>query len=222
MSIFTQVIEYEKNKISGPINIDTTHLIINSYNNSTEKLKYMTNIISIVFGTYFNKQVDNLPIYLLNLTFGIKFNKAVDKLPMHLLNITFGNDFNQTVNKLPTSLLNITFGVHFNNDVQLFQTRLHTLTFTSQIHSTKIKHLPKLIKCVRLFYLRDNKINNLSCCIEKIIFENPMYLYKYEIFKNNPFGLKNLYYKKVYKYQKINKNPYIKQKLPYGCTIIYG
>jgi hypothetical protein len=73
------------------------------FNENVDDLAHLPNVESIVFGSKFNQQVDNLPKTLKSLTFSYDFNQRVDNLPERLTSIIFGCGFNQRVDKLPTA-----------------------------------------------------------------------------------------------------------------------
>jgi hypothetical protein len=66
-------------------------------------------IVLFVFGSYFNKSVDNLPLGLEYLDFGFYFNQPIDNLPKGIvkLTFTFGDYFNHPIDNLPSELKRI-------------------------------------------------------------------------------------------------------------------
>ena len=67
-----------------------------------------SSVTHIVFGEWFNQQVDHLPSTLTHLLFGATFNKPTPLLPQSLLHLTYGKCFNQPLINLPEGMKPIT------------------------------------------------------------------------------------------------------------------
>jgi len=141
------------NKTIHKLNLSLKKIYFGKYYNKQIDLHYLTNLISIEFGIFFNQNIYTynifdkminfvistnnteyihkyLPNNLKELKFGSKFNKSVNYLPDNLKIIYFGFNFNNPVDNLPKSLEKIILGKKFNQSLDLLPDSITHIIFS--------------------------------------------------------------------------------------------
>lgn len=112
-----------------------------------EKLKQSK---KLVFGTYFNYPIMNLPNSIESIKIiGGPFNHSIDNLPSGLKELTLNNKYNQPLDYLPPSLQILKF-----------------MSFS--IFSHRLDNLPNSLKLLEIPILYNHDINNLPDSIEEL------------------------------------------------------
>ena len=162
------------NNLTG-INCKSNPLKKLCYSLNVKPKKYPSNLTHLIFGEYFNQEVNNLPKSLTHLTIKSYFNQKVDNLPKSLTYLVLGGDFNQKVDNLPESLIYLTFGFKFNQEVNYLPKNLTHLTFGNNFNQL-VNNLPTSLTHL-IFGERFNQpIDNLPNSVTHLEFQHNMFL----------------------------------------------
>ena len=149
-----------------------THLIF-SYNsnfNHSIDSEIVSGLKYLIFGDFFNKQVDNLPSNLIMLIFGCGFNYSIDNLPIKLKLLCLGNEFNQPINNLPNSITYLIFGYNFNNSINNLPNSIINVQFCSEgIFDHNLDNLPESLEYLVLPIKYTKSIQNIPQYLQTII-----------------------------------------------------
>jgi hypothetical protein len=202
------------------LNCKKNPLEILHYPINVKPLKYPSKLKKIIFGEYFNQQIDNLPNKLIEILFTeqSEFNQPINNLPNSLKILSLCNKFNNSLDYLPNSMTHLTIGngcmkyfgasCKFNQSINNLPNSLIELTFSNEcIFQKSLNNLPNSLKKITLSGYYTGSIDNLSDSIETIIL-GPTWL-KYNEMTFDPLCLKN----------KIRKLP---KSLKYLYVINYG
>lgn len=82
------------------------------------------NVLILIFGRSFNKNLGTIPRYITELRFGDEYNQSVELLPSHLKCLVFGRNYNLPL-VLSKNIENLTIGSYFNQEYKLTKKLLH-------------------------------------------------------------------------------------------------
>lgn len=151
--------------------VQVTHLTFGSYfNKNVDNLP--SSVTHIKFGDYFNSAVDHLPPLLQYLKFGYDFNQPVDHLPSLLTYLYFGFDFDQQVDLLPRRITHLRFGQKFNHDIFNLPLGITHLILGDYFDKPVDNYLTPLCSLQRLSFMCNfnHPVNNLPTNIKKVLF----------------------------------------------------
>eukprot|EP01112_Ceratiomyxa_fruticulosa_P016135 TRINITY_DN4843_c0_g1_i1.p1 TRINITY_DN4843_c0_g1~~TRINITY_DN4843_c0_g1_i1.p1 ORF type:complete len:423 (-),score=65.69 TRINITY_DN4843_c0_g1_i1:359-1438(-) len=124
----------------------------------------LSHITHVTFSDIFNENVDYvLPPSVTNLVFGFYFDCEVNHLPKTLVYLEFGFNFNRSISgKLPASLKQLKLGYYFNQSIRDLPPQLTHLVFhTESYFDHPITNLPRALKQLQLGYSYDHPFRNL-------------------------------------------------------------
>jgi hypothetical protein len=117
------------------------------------------NIKYLAFGNEFNKQVDNLPLKLVNLQFGREFNQNITNLPFEIKRLVFGYNFNQNVDYLPEGLEQLIFGHEFNQSIDNIPISIKYINFGNKF-IYPITNLSLNVNLEQIYFCETSKFNH--------------------------------------------------------------
>ncbi len=132
------------------------------FNQDLNTINFLQNLKKLIFGFYFNFNIDDLPNSIEYLILGSNFNNRINKYPSNLQYLKFGKNFSQCIDNLPEGLISLYINENFHHLITKLPSTLEILEFDQ--YATKYNYdllcIPDSTHTLILsIYMQTNTIN---------------------------------------------------------------